>query len=142
QLPELPAARRHRFVDQYGLSPYDAELLAVSRATADYYEETVRRFDRPKIVANWMTGELFRLLNVSGISIERSKVSPPALADLLRLIDDGTVSIRAAKDVFERMFQTGESANQVVESLGLRQISDAAALERLVDQAIAGNPKS
>ncbi len=142
QLPELPSARRRRFVDQYGLSPYDAELLTASRATADYFEETVRLFDRPKTVANWMTGELFRLLNASGLGIESSKVSPPGLASLLKLIDEGTISIRAAKDVFERMFQTGESANQVVEALGLRQISDAAALEHLVDQAIASNPKS
>jgi aspartyl-tRNA(Asn)/glutamyl-tRNA(Gln) amidotransferase subunit B len=142
RLPELPRARRRRFVDQYSLSPYDAELLTVSRATADYYEEAVRHFDRPKLIANWMTGELFRLLNASNLEIGNSKVSPVGLADLVKLIDSGTISTRAAKDVFERMFQTGEPANKVVEAMGLTQISDAAALERLVDEAIVANPKS
>ncbi|HVC33961.1 MAG TPA: Asp-tRNA(Asn)/Glu-tRNA(Gln) amidotransferase subunit GatB [Chloroflexota bacterium] len=142
QLPELPEARRRRLVEQYGLSPYDVELLTASRATADYYEEAVRLFDRPKPVANWLTGELFRLLNAVNLQIGDSKVAPVDLTELLRLIEGGTISARAAKDVFERMFQTGASANQVVEAMGLRQISDAAALERLVDAAIAANPKS
>ncbi|MGH2461040.1 MAG: Asp-tRNA(Asn)/Glu-tRNA(Gln) amidotransferase subunit GatB [Chloroflexota bacterium] len=142
RLPELPAARRHRFVEAFGLSPYDAELLSASRATADYFEAGVRQLDRPKLIANWLTGELFRLLNASNLDIEQSKVTPVGLVDLLRLIENGTLSNRAAKDVFERMFETGESANHVVQALGLSQISDAAALERLVDEAIAANPKS
>lgn len=142
QLPELPAARRRRFVEAFALSHYDTELLTASRATADYYEEAVRQLDRPKLVANWMTGELFRLLNASNLDVGQSKVTPTGLVDLLQLIERGTISNRAAKDVFERMFQTGESANQVVQSMGLNQISDAAALKRLVDEAIAANPKS
>lgn len=142
QLPELPAARRERLVETYSLSPYDADLLTASRATADYFEEAVRLLDRPKPIANWMTGELFRLLNANNLEIGQSKVSPVGLTDLLRLIEDGTISGRAAKDVFEQMFRTGESPNQVVEAMGLRQISDASALEGLVDEALAKNPKS
>lgn len=141
-MPELPAARRARFVEQYALSPYDAELLTTSRATADYFEEAVRRFDRPKQVANWLTGELFRLLNAHGVEISQSKVTPAGLAELLGLIESGLISNRAAKDVFERMFQTGEPASQIVEAMGLSQISDAAAIEQLVEAAIAANPKS
>jgi aspartyl-tRNA(Asn)/glutamyl-tRNA(Gln) amidotransferase subunit B len=142
QMPELPAARREHFVARYGLSPYDAELLTVSRPTADYYEEATRQFPQPKAVANWMTGELFRLLNAENQEITASRVGPAALAELLGLIDQGVVSGRTAKDVFEEMFRTGTPAPRIVEARGLSQISDSAALERLIDQAIAANPKS
>jgi aspartyl-tRNA(Asn)/glutamyl-tRNA(Gln) amidotransferase subunit B len=142
RLPELPHCRRDRFVEQYALSPYDADLLTASRATADYYEEATRLFPNPKTVANWLTGELFRLLNAAELEIAESRVSPRGLADLLGLVDRGVISTRAAKDVLEEMFQTGAPANQVVEARGLSQISDAAALGRLVDEAIAANPKS
>ncbi len=142
QLPELPRQRAERFVTHYGLSPYDAELLTVTRPTADFFEQTVALFPQPKIVANWLTGELFRLLNASNLAIEASRVTPDALADLLRLVESGVVSGRAAKDVFEEMFQTGAPASQIVEARGLSQISDLGALERLVEEAIAANPKS
>jgi aspartyl-tRNA(Asn)/glutamyl-tRNA(Gln) amidotransferase subunit B len=142
RLPELPAARRQRFAEQYGLSAYDVELLTASRAVGDYFEEVVRHFNRPKMVANWMTGELFRLLNAENLDISQARITPAGLAELLALIEQGTISARAAKDVFERMFRTGEPAARVVEDMGLTQISDAAALERLVDEAIAANPKS
>ncbi|MBX6771611.1 MAG: Asp-tRNA(Asn)/Glu-tRNA(Gln) amidotransferase subunit GatB [Chloroflexi bacterium] len=142
RLPELPAARRQRFAEQYGLSAYDVELLTASRAVGDYFEDVVRHFNRPKMVANWMTGEFFRLLNAENLDISQARITPAGLAELLALIEQGTISSRAAKDVFERMFRTGEPAARVVEDMGLTQISDAAALERLVDEAIAANPKS
>jgi aspartyl-tRNA(Asn)/glutamyl-tRNA(Gln) amidotransferase subunit B len=141
-LPELPGQRRDRFVTAFGLSPYDADLLTADRATADYFEDAVSRYPIPKQVANWLTGELFRLLNAEGRAIDQTPVTADQLAALLRLIETGVVSNRAAKDVLERMYRTGESADKVVEGLGLNQISDAAALERLVDEAIAANPKS
>ncbi len=141
-MPELPRARKARFVDAFGLSPYDAELLTVDRATADFFETAVRLFPNPKQVANWMTGELFRLLNAENLPITVSKVSPKGLAELLQLIETGVISNRAAKDVMERMFETGESASAVVQALGLNQISDSSAIERLVDEAIVANPKS
>ncbi|HUX87042.1 MAG TPA: Asp-tRNA(Asn)/Glu-tRNA(Gln) amidotransferase subunit GatB [Chloroflexota bacterium] len=142
QLPELPITRRVRFETEFGLSPYDADLLTTTRATADYFEETVKLFPRPKQVANWLTGELFRLLNASNLDIGQSKVSPTGVADVLKLMDNGVISGRAAKEVFEEMFQTGEPANRIVDAKGLTQISDAASLDRLVEEAIDANPKS
>jgi aspartyl-tRNA(Asn)/glutamyl-tRNA(Gln) amidotransferase subunit B len=141
-LPELPRVRRERFVSALGLSPYDADLLTADRATADYFEVTVRLFPNPKQIANWLTGELFRLLNADNRSIDVAPVQPTQLAELLHLIEKGVVSNRAAKDVLDRMYHTGETAPAVVEALGLNQISDAAAIERLVDEAIAANPRS
>jgi aspartyl-tRNA(Asn)/glutamyl-tRNA(Gln) amidotransferase subunit B len=141
-LPELPVQRRDRFMVSFGLSPYDAELLTGDRVTADFFEDVVRHYPQPKVVANWLTGELFRLLNADNRSIAQAPVSAAQLADLLRLIEAGVVSNRAAKDVFERMYRTGVSASELVESLGLNQISDAAAIEGLIDEAIAANPKS
>jgi aspartyl-tRNA(Asn)/glutamyl-tRNA(Gln) amidotransferase subunit B len=142
QLPELPAQRRVRFESQFGLTGYDASLLTANRPTADFFEAAVRRFNQPKTVANWMTGELFRLLNAQGMDIVDCRVTPELLVDLLRLVDSGAISGRAAKDVFEEMFQTGAPPNRIVEAKGLTQISDTAAIERLVDEAIAANPKS
>ena len=142
QMSELPTARRQRFETEYGLSPYDADLLTATRATADYFEEAVKLFPHPKQVANWLTGELFRLLNASNLEIGQAKVSPSGVAEVLKAVDTGVISGRAAKDVFEEMFRTGESANRIVEAKGLSQISDTAALDRLVDEAIAANPKS
>jgi aspartyl-tRNA(Asn)/glutamyl-tRNA(Gln) amidotransferase subunit B len=141
-LPELPVERRERFSASLGLSTYDADLLTADRATADFFEEALRLYPQPKVVANWLTGELFRLLNADNRSIEQAPITAGQLADLLRLIESGIVSNRAAKDVFERMYRTGESAGQAVASLGLNQISDTAAIEQLVDEAIAANPKS
>jgi aspartyl-tRNA(Asn)/glutamyl-tRNA(Gln) amidotransferase subunit B len=141
-LPELPRQRRERFVAALGLSPYDADLLTADRATAEYFEETIRLIANPKQVANWLTGELFRLLNADARPIDAAPVKPPQLAELLRLIENGVISNRAAKDVLDRMYGTGESAPSAVDALGLNQISDAAAIERLVDEAIAANPKS
>jgi len=142
RLPELPAQRRQRFQEEYALSPYDAEVLTGSRATGDYFEEAVKLFPQPKVVANWLTGELFRLLNANNLDITESRVGPADLAGLLTLIDKGTISGRAAKEVFEEMFQSGAPANEIVARKGLSQISDAASLERLVEEAIAANPKS
>ena len=142
RLPELPAQRRERFIAQYELSPYDATQLTVSRSTADYYEQAVGGLAKPKVVANWLTGELFRLLNQTGQTIEQTRLTPPLLVELLGLIEAGAVSSRAAKDVFEEVFRTGTSPAQVVETLGLNQISDNSAIEQLVDAAIQANPKS
>lgn len=142
RLPELPEARRARFIAEYALSPYDAEVLTVNLSTATYFEDAVRLYPQPKTVANWMTGELFRLLNADNLEITASKVSPGALAELLGLVDRGVVSGRTAKEVFEEMFRSGSTPTRIVEARGLNQISDTAALERLVDEAIAANPRS
>jgi aspartyl-tRNA(Asn)/glutamyl-tRNA(Gln) amidotransferase subunit B len=141
-LPELPRARRDRFVTDLGLSAYDADVITEERVTADYFEATLRGAPQAKLAANWLTGELFRLLNGAGVTIAQSPISPDDLAGLLAQISGGAISQRAAKDVFETMFRTGATAAVVIESMGLAQISDTAALERLVDEAIAANPKS
>jgi len=142
-LPELPRARRRRFVAAYGLPAYDAALLTQSRALAEYYEAAVREFPQPKLVSNWVMSELLRELpGDDEHAIERAKVTPSRLAGLLRLIDDGTISGRIAKTVFEAMVRTGEEAAAIVRREGLTQVADAGALAALVASAIAANPRA
>lgn len=142
-LPELPEERRRRYVDELGLSTYDAGVLTADRATGVYFEQAVEAYDGDlKKVANWVTGELFRLLNEMDTSIELSPVTPEALAGLLRIVDDGVVSASKAKDVFQAMVETGKSAQDVVEEQGLRQISDQDRLLSVVDAVIDENPQA
>jgi aspartyl-tRNA(Asn)/glutamyl-tRNA(Gln) amidotransferase subunit B len=142
-LPELPRARRQRFVSAYELPEYDAGILTQSRALAEYYEAAVRDFPQPKIVSNWVMSELLRELpGDDERAIAEAPVTPARLAGLLRLVDDGTISGRIAKTVFEKMFRTGEEAAVIVRREGLTQVADAGALEAMVDAAIAGNPRA
>jgi len=149
RLPELPDARRDRFAEQYGLSRYDAEVLTAERPVADYFESCVEKGlgtrnkglgVGAKTVANWITGELFRLLKATDAGIEAVKIAPDALAELLSLVEKDAISINIAKDVFAEMFKTGRSAAQIVEEKGLAQISNAEDLSRIVGQVIAENP--
>jgi aspartyl-tRNA(Asn)/glutamyl-tRNA(Gln) amidotransferase subunit B len=141
-LPELPAARQRRLATQYELSAYDAELLAQSRGLADYFEEATRDYGRPKIAANWVLNELLRELpSDDDKAIAACPVPPRHLAGLLRLIDDGTISGRIAKDVFEKMYRSGEPAPVIVEREGLRQLDDAGAMAAVVDRVLAAQPK-
>jgi aspartyl-tRNA(Asn)/glutamyl-tRNA(Gln) amidotransferase subunit B len=142
-LPELPIARLHRFQGQYGLSAYDAEVLVAERATADYYEETVAAAPAvsPKTVANWITGELFALLNQSQAGIESCLVSPPALAALLQMVAHGEINQNTGKTVLVEMFQSGKTAGEVVAERGLRQVSDADVIAGLVSGVLAENPE-
>ncbi len=139
ELPELPDAKKARFIADYGLSAYDAEVLVAERAAADYFEEAARGRD-PKLVANWVITELFGALNRAGRDIALSPITPARLGRLIDLIQDGTISGRIAKDVFSEMFESGEDPAAIVERKGLRQISDAGALEKIVDELIAANP--
>jgi len=142
-LPELPRARRARFTAQYALPAYDADVLTHSRALADYYEAAVREFPQPKVVSNWVMSELLRELpGDDERAIAAAPVPPRHLAGLLRLVADGTISGKMAKDVFERMVRTGEDAGAIVAREGLTQVADTAALEALVDQALAANPRA
>jgi len=141
-LPELPRARRQRFVSQYGLPPYDAEILTQSRALAEYYEAAVRAHDNPKAISNWIMSELLRELGGDDeAAIGRAPIPPGHLAGLVRLIDEGTISGKIGKDVFARMLASGEDPATIVRREGLTQVADAGALEALVDHAIAANPK-
>jgi aspartyl-tRNA(Asn)/glutamyl-tRNA(Gln) amidotransferase subunit B len=142
-LPELPRARRERLVGQYGLPPHDADLLAQSRALTDYCDRAVRAHANPKAIANWITSEVLREVDADDeAAVTRFGISPENLAGLVKLIDDGTISGKIAKDVFARMLASGEEAATIVRREGLTQMADTGALGALVDQAIAGNPKA
>jgi aspartyl-tRNA(Asn)/glutamyl-tRNA(Gln) amidotransferase subunit B len=143
-LPELPEAKRARFIADYGLSDYDARVLVADKAVADYYEAAVTAASStasPKTVANWITGELFRLMKEAEQEIGAVPVSPQALVELIGLVRDGTINLNMGKEVLEEMFSSGHSGRQIVEERGLVQISDAAALERIVAQVLEENPK-
>ncbi|MFQ6672546.1 MAG: Asp-tRNA(Asn)/Glu-tRNA(Gln) amidotransferase subunit GatB [Candidatus Tectimicrobiota bacterium] len=139
-LPELPDAKRARFESDYGLPAYDATVLTASRALADYYEAAATAGEDPKMVSNWVMSELLGLLNRDGKEITESPVTPASLAGLLRLVADGAISGKTAKEVFEEMYATGRTAEAIVTERGLEQISDADALETVVAQVLADNP--
>ena len=141
-LPELPQAKRERFVAQFGLTAYDAELLTGEREAADYFEMLVGESEaEPKLCANWQNGELAAALNRDGLEIPRSPVSAQALGRLLKRIADGTVSGKIAKEVFEAMWQGEGSADQIIDARGLKQISDAGAIDKIVDEVLAANAR-
>ncbi len=135
-LPELPDAKRARFVRDYGIPNYDAGVLVAEQATADFYE-TVAKGRDARLAANWVTGDFFAALNRTGRSIETTPVSAAALGGLLDLIADGTINGRIAKDVFEEMVETGDEAAAIVEKKGLRQVTDTGAIEAAVDAVLA-----
>lgn len=140
ELPELPDARCRRFCSEYGLSSYDAGVLTSSRRLADFFEEGVRAYGDPKVVANWVTGEFLRLLNASNLEIDQALVRPAHLAEMLRLIDKGVISGKIAKTVFEEMFLSGKGPEEIVREKGLVQISDEGELASVVDRVLADNP--
>ena len=139
-LPELPAARARRFVDAYGLPEYDAGVLTVTKDVAEYFEATVKLFPQPKTVSNWVMGELTRELNKTGTTVADSPVSSERLAGLLRLVENGTVSLKAARDIFPEMYGSGKAPEQIVQEKGLTQVSDEGALALIIDDVIAHNP--
>ena len=140
-IPELPDARRQRFVSQYGLPPYDADVLVASRAMADYFEAAVALFPQPKTVSNWVMGDFLRALNEAHHRPDESPVTPSHLADLLRLIDDGTISGKIAKTVFEDTYRTGQRPGDIVTERGLVQMSDSDALQAVIGEILANHPE-
>ncbi|NLA07613.1 MAG: Asp-tRNA(Asn)/Glu-tRNA(Gln) amidotransferase subunit GatB [Firmicutes bacterium] len=138
-LPELPAARRMRFIESYGLPEYDASLLTDTKELADYFEAVVREYGEAKTVSNWIMGELSRLMNATGIGIESVKVRPGDIAAMLKMIDKGTISGKIAKTVFEEMFAEGKSPETIVKEKGLVQITDEEELAKIVDCVIEEN---
>ena len=142
ELPELPDAKRARFVREYRLPAYDAGVLTASRAAAEYFEALVRASGvDPKVCANWQTGELNAALNRDSLDIGRSRIDAASLAGLLKRVADGTVSGKTAKEVFDAMWTGEGGADQVIEKRGLRQISDTGAIEKLVDEVLAANAR-
>jgi aspartyl-tRNA(Asn)/glutamyl-tRNA(Gln) amidotransferase subunit B len=140
-MPELPARKRARFLEEYGLSEYDADVLTASRATAEYFETVARASGNPKMAANWVMGDLMALLKAEGKEIAESPVSAAHLGELVKLIAGGQLSGKLAKEIFPKMFSTGEAAGAIMEKEGLKQISDSGALEKVIAGVIAGNPK-
>jgi aspartyl-tRNA(Asn)/glutamyl-tRNA(Gln) amidotransferase subunit B len=138
-LPELPDAKRARFIGSYGLTPYDASVLVAEKTTADFYE-TVAKGRDPKIAANWVTGDFFAALNRLGRSIEDPPVTAEALGGLLDLMADNTINGRIAKDVFEAMVETGKDAASIVDEKGLRQVTDSGLIDVAVDSVLEANP--
>jgi len=138
-LPELPDARRRRFVAQYALPDYDASLLTQSHALAAYFETTAAAAGNAKAASNWIMGELTRKMNEAGVRIEQVPLTPDALAGLIRLVDSGTISGPTAKEVFEKMYASGRSAQAIVEAEGLARIDDEAAVQATVAKVLAAH---
>ena len=139
ELPELPDAKRARFISDYGLTPYDAGVLVMERASADYFEAAAKGRDA-KLVANWVINELFGRLNKEGLDVQSSPVSAEALGKIVDLISDGTISGKIAKDLFEIVWTDGGDPEAIVEARGLRQVTDTGAIEAAIDAVIAANP--
>jgi len=140
-LPELPEQKRQRYIDNFGLSDYNAELLTASRETAEYFEQALAQDGgQASQLANWIVGDLMGALNKSDLEIQQSPVTPEMLAGLLQRIADNTISGKIAKQVFEAMWQGEGNADDIIESRGLKQITDSGAIESLIDEVIAANP--
>ena len=140
-IPELPDQKKERFIKEYSLSNYDAEVIVSDKATSEYYEAVVKG-RTPKLVATWVTGELFSVLNKKNISIQDSPVSTDMMGELLDNIKTGKISNRLAKDIFEDMCETGKNPNSIIEEKGLAQISDEGEIEKLVDEVLKNNPEN
>ena len=139
-LPELPDTKRDRFRTQYGLSDYDATVLTTTRELADYFEAVTAAGGEAKLSANWVMGDLSAAINKAGLEIEQSPVQAGRLAGLVQRIADDTISGKIAKQVFEALWESDETADEIIERQGLKQITDASAIEAIIDQIIADNP--
>jgi aspartyl-tRNA(Asn)/glutamyl-tRNA(Gln) amidotransferase subunit B len=139
-LPELPEARRLRFIAAYALPEYDAALLTQTRGLADYFEETARHSGNPKAASNWVMGEVLRNMKERAIDIAAVPITPAALAGLIAIVEKGTISSTVAKDVFATMYETGRAASDIVAAGGLAQISDTSSLEPIVRRVVDANP--
>jgi len=139
ELPELPAQMRERFVKDYGLTDYDADVITHEKPVANYFNKAANATKNPKLVSNWILSELLRELSDAGISIDECKIAPEQLGAMVDLIEGGTISGKIAKTVFAKMFESGKDPKVIVEEEGLVQVTDESAIEAFVDQAIAAN---
>jgi len=142
RMPELPEAKKHRFCERYGIPEYDARVLTSSVALADFFEDTVSLGANPKAASNWIMGDLLRDLKEFNKDIQNSPVRPKAVADLIQLIERGEISGKMAKDVFEIMFREAKSPQEVIQEKGLRQITGASEIEKVIHEVIASNQKT
>ena len=141
-IPELPDAKYYRFIEEYGLPPYDAEVLTGTKELADFYEEVLTCYREPKTVSNWIMSELMGHLNAAGIGITEAKIKAKDLGKLLQLVGKGEISGKMAKSVFEEMFATGEDPELIIKKQGLAQISDEDTLDGIINTVLAANPQS
>jgi len=142
ELPELPQQKRQRFMDQYGLSAYDASVLVSSKDMAEFYELVVKESgNQPKLAANWISGELFASLNKAGLDIADSPISSAQLGKLILRIADDTISGKIAKTIFEALWNKEGEVDEIIEKRGLKQVTDTGAIEKLIDEVIAANPQ-
>src|SRR5881296_2304775 len=144
-MPELPEARRRRFIQEFALSEYDAGVLTSTRALADFFEQTAQLGGQPKTAANWIMGDLLRFYKDSNADLKdlsKSTITPKMLAEMITLADKGTISGKIAKTVIEEMYRTGKEPQRIIEEQGLVQISDSGEIEKIVNQVIEENPKS
>ena len=141
-LPEMPHVKKERYMQEFSLPEYDADILTSSIKSANFFEEANEICNNPKAVANWIMGDFARMLNEKEIEINESKVTPENLAELISLIDKGTISSKIAKQVFEEMFESGENAKDIVEKKGLVQMSDEGAIKAIVEKVVEANPQS
>lgn len=140
-MPELPPAKRARFIEQYGIREYDAQVLTLTREMSDYFEQAAKAAGDGRMAANWVMGELAGALKAEGKEINESSISADGLGELVALIAKGDISGKLAKEIFAKMLATGDSAATIIDREGLRQISDSSALEKIVDEVIASNRK-
>ena len=140
KLPELPVAKSQRYQDDFGLTAYDAGVIVADRSFAEYSESLVAKHDNPKICANWVMGEVLSSLKDSDFTIANCPVTPELLAGILQRISDNTISGKIAKTVFAEVWQSGKTADEVIEAKGLKQVTDTGAIEAIVDEIIAANP--
>ncbi len=140
-MPELPEAKRARFIRDYGISEYDAEVLTAARVLADYFEAAARAAPEAKLAANWIQSELLGLLKEAGREIAESPVTPVALGELLKLVAAGTLSGKMGKSIFQKMFATGKSASEIMVAERMEQITDGSEIERLCREVLAANPQ-
>ena len=143
-MPELPESRRDRFVKEYALSEYDAGVLTMTRAIADFFEQTAQFSRQPKAAANWIMGDLLRFYKDNSVDLKdlsKSTVTPQMLADMIVLVENGTISGKIAKSVVEEMYKTGKAPKTIIEDKGLVQISDTSAIEKIVEKVLGDNPQ-
>ncbi len=143
ELPELPDEKKHRFMRDFGLSDYDAEVLIAEKERADYFEDQVARAAgkaEPKAIANWVINEFLGRLNKDGLTLETSKIPPEANTAIICMISDGTISGKIAKDLFEIVWSEGGDPVEIVEKRGMKQVTDTGAIEKTVDEIMAANP--
>ena len=141
EIPELPDQKKDRFIEKFKLSPYEATILVSDLETSKYFEKVIKNSD-VKLSANWITGELFALLNEKNIEIDQSPISPENLSKLINLISDGTISGKIAKTVFVEMSNGGQDPKEIVDEKGLKQQSDPKELEKIIDKVISDNPEN